>query len=103
MIFGSPWHMLARVAIWVAMPAMLFAVSPRFQSAAQARVEKDYIVVLFANGSRTMVPLRDLGDDDREFLTQLAEEHPLAHGKSKVTVAKSTAPLKKTLLVSKTE
>jgi hypothetical protein len=90
------------VGVAAIVPAV-FAVSQRFQSAAQARVEKDYIVVLFANGGKTIVPLRDLGDDDKAYLTQLAEEHPLAHGKSQVTVAKTTAPLKKTIVTSKTD
>ncbi len=96
-----------RVLIWFVLSSALLpklgAVSPHFQSAVQAREEKDYIVVLFANGGRTIVPLRDLSDDDKGFLTRLAQEHPLAHGKSQVTVAKTTAPLKKTIVVAKTD
>jgi hypothetical protein len=96
-----------RIVAWLVFTSVLLsnahAVSARFKTAAQARLEKDYVVVVFASGSRTIVPLRDLGDEDKAFLTQLAEEKPLAHGKSQVTVAKTTATLKQTIVVSKTE
>jgi hypothetical protein len=78
----------------------LFAVSPKYQDALKARIENGYAIVLLADGSRTMVPLGSLKDDDREWLTKLSEQSPLAHGKSEVKVVKEQVKAKNTIAVS---
>jgi hypothetical protein len=80
----------------------LFAVSARFKAASQARIEKSYAVVVFTDGTKAMVPLASLSDDDREYLTQLSNDKPLAHGKSQVVVAKEEVKAKQTIQVATT-
>jgi hypothetical protein len=80
----------------------LFAVSARFKAAAQARIEKSYAVVVFTDGTKAMVPLASLPDEDREYLTQLSNDKPLAHGKSQVVVAKEEVKAKQTIQVTTT-
>jgi hypothetical protein len=80
----------------------LLAVSPKFQDAVKARIENGYAIVLLANGSKTMAPLADLKPDDRAFLTQLSIDSPLAHGNSKVVIAKELVPTKVTIAASTT-
>jgi hypothetical protein len=79
------------------------AVSPRFQDAIKARIEKGFVAVGFADGTRTMVPVASLGKEDLDWLTELSQRSPLAHGKSEVVVAKTVVPVKKTVQVAKTE
>lgn len=88
------------LAAAIVLAAPLFAVSPKYQSAVKARIENGYAVVLFANGSRTMVPLDSLKDDDREWLTELSVQSPLAHGKSEIKVVKEQVRAKNTIAVS---
>ncbi len=76
------------------------AESARFHDAVKARIEKGYAVVQFADGTKTMVPVASLPEEDRAFLTALSRENPLAHGKSEVVVAKETFVVKKTIQVA---
>ena len=94
-----PSHALRLLAaMFVAGP--LLAVSPKYQDALKARIESGYAIVLLADGSRTMVPLGSLKDEDREWLTKLSEQSPLAHGKSEVKVAKEQVKAKNTIAFS---
>ena len=78
----------------------LLAVSPRYQGALKARIDGGYAIVMLADGSRTMVPLDSLKEEDREWLTKLSEESPLARGRSEVKVVKEQVQAKKTIAVS---
>jgi len=81
-------------------------VSRQYQDATMARLDATYAVVMLADGDKTMVPLASLTKADRAWLTQLAQTHPLAKGKSSVVVVASTAPAKtakQTIQVAKTE
>jgi len=78
----------------------LLAVSPKFQDAIKARIENGYAIVLLSNGSKAIAPLADLKADDRAFLTQLSIDSPLAHGNSKVIVAKEVVVAKATIAAS---
>jgi hypothetical protein len=80
----------------------LLAVTPKYQDATQARIENGYAIVLLANGSKTMVPLAVLKEDDRAWLTKLSADNPLARGKSQVTIVKEQVEAKKTIVVSGT-
>jgi hypothetical protein len=91
---------ICAVLLFVAGP--LFAVSPKYQDAVRARIENGYAVVLLANGSKTMVPIDSLKDEDRAWLTALSLQSPLAHGKSEVKVVREVVPTKKTIAVSTT-
>jgi hypothetical protein len=81
------------------------AVSARYQGAVKARIQGDYAVVVFADGSKSLVPVDSLGPDDRAWLTELSSRSPLAKGNSKVTVVKETDEVKakKTIETSKIE
>lgn len=81
------------------------AVSPQYQTATQARVSGGYIMVVFANGSKGMVPVASLKEEDREWLLVLGQKKPMAESKGTVTVVShaSLAPAKKTVLVSSVE
>ncbi len=83
----------------------MMAVSARYQDAVKARIQGDYAVVVFADGSKSLVPLSSLGADDRVWLVGLSSRSPLARGNSKVTVAKATDEVKakKTIEIAKTE
>src|SRR5580700_8301634 len=75
------------------------AVSPKYQDALKARVESTYIVVLLANGSKTIVPLDSLKPDDRDWLTKLSVESPLPKGKSEVRIVKADVKAKTTIAI----
>jgi hypothetical protein len=81
------------------------AVSAQYQGAVKARINGDYAVVVFADGSKSLVPLGSLGPDDRAWLTELSSRSPLAKGNSKVTVVKETNEVKakKTIETSKVD
>jgi hypothetical protein len=81
------------------------AVSAQYQGAVKARINGNYAVVLFADGSKSLVPLDSLGPDDRAWLTGLSNRSPLAHGNSKVVVVKETDEVKakNTIETAKTE
>lgn len=80
----------------------LLAVSPKYQDAVKARIENGYAIVLLANGSKTMVPLDSLKEDDRAWLTKLSLESPLAQGKSEVRIVKDEIKAKTTITESST-
>jgi hypothetical protein len=81
------------------------AVSARYQEAVKARIQGDYAIVVFADGSKSLVPVSSLSPDDLAWLTALGSRSPLAHGNSKVTVVKETdeVKVKKTIETSKIE
>jgi hypothetical protein len=81
----------------------LLGVTPKYQDALKARINDGYAIVQLADGSRTMVPLASLSQEDRDWLTNLSTQNPLAHGKSVVQVVKVTAPVKNTIAVSSVE
>lgn len=72
----------------------------RFENALKARVENGYATLLFADGTKTMVPLASLADEDRALVTALSARSPLAHGQSAVVIAKETVTAKHTIQVS---
>lgn len=80
----------------------LLAVSPKYQDALKARIENNYAIVVLANGSKTMVPLASLKEEDRAFLVQLSIDSPLAHGNSQVVIVKEVVKPKTTIVVSST-
>jgi hypothetical protein len=81
------------------------AVSARYQEAVKARIQGGYAVVVFSDGSRSLIPVSSIGPDDLAWLTQLSTRSPLAHGKSTIVVVKETDEVKakKTIEISKTE
>ena len=81
------------------------AASARFEKAVKARIDGDHVVVLFADGTRSIVPLASLGVADQALLTDLSARNPLAKGRSQVTVVgdAALAKLKKTIEVSRIE
>ena len=78
----------------------LLAVSPRYQGATSARIDNGYAVVLLVDGSKAMVPLDSLKEEDREWLKNLSARSPLARGKSEVRVVKEEVKAKSTIAVS---
>ncbi|HEY4989330.1 MAG TPA: hypothetical protein VII09_05950, partial [Opitutaceae bacterium] len=64
------------------------AVTPKYQGALKARIENGYVIVLLADGMKTMVPLDSLKAEDRDWLMKLSSENPLGHGKSEVKFVK---------------
>lgn len=81
----------------------LTSVSPQFREVTQARFEETQVVMLLANGSRSIAPLPALSPTDLAWLKKIAQDNPLARGKSSVVVVASTDPVKKTIQVAKTE
>ncbi|HZP59473.1 MAG TPA: hypothetical protein VFB27_04040 [Opitutaceae bacterium] len=81
------------------------AVSLKYQSAVKARINGDYAVVQFADGSKSLVPLSSLDSSDRAWIVRLSSQNPMAAGKAKVVVVKAEdlVKAKKTIEVSKTE
>jgi hypothetical protein len=71
------------------------AVSPEYQTATQARVSGAYIVVVYANGTKSVVPSASLQAEDRDWLVQLSQKKPLAQGKSSVVVVAAEPSAKK--------
>ena len=92
--------MLPLLVIGLLLAGRVGAESARFSNAVKARIEKGYAVVQFADGTKTMVPMASLPDEDRTFLTALSSQSPLAHGKSEVVVAKETFNVKRTIQVA---
>jgi hypothetical protein len=90
---------LAAVAI---LSGPLLAVTLKYQDAVIARIENGYVIVLLANGSKTMLPLGSLKEDDRVWLTKLSLESPLAPGKSEVRIVREAIMAKTTIAVSST-
>lgn len=90
------------LAVLMLLSGSLLAVTQKYQDATKARIENGYAIVQFANGSKTMVPLASLQEDDRAWLTKLSMESPLAHGKSEVKVVKEEIKAKVTIAVSTT-
>ena len=80
----------------------LLAVSPKYQGALKARIENGFAIVILANGSKAMLPLDSLKEDDRAWLTKLSIESPLARGTSVVTFVKDDVKAKTTIAVSST-
>jgi hypothetical protein len=97
---------MKRSGLLLALPLFLstalFAVTPKYQEALKARIENGYAVVLLANGSKTMVPMASLKEDDRAWLTQLSIDNPLPHGNSQVVIVKEVVKPKSTIAVSST-
>lgn len=98
--------LLASLVLFI-VNALSAAVSERFKTARQARINGNYMMVVMADGSKTMVPVASLSPEDREWLTALSVDNPLAAGKSKVTVVSAEAAAqkkaKKTIEISKIE
>jgi hypothetical protein len=81
------------------------APSAQYEKAVQARIEKTYIVVRFADGTKSLVPTASLLPDDLAWLTELSTRSPLAKGNSQITVVKAPTETKTktTIEISKTE
>lgn len=80
------------------------AVSLEYKTATQARISGSYVMVVFANGSKAMVPTASLKVEDHDWLVALSQNKPMAAGKATVTVVtaaeSSGAPAKKTIVTS---
>ena len=76
--------------------------NPKLQNVAAARIDGNYAVIVTGDGSRSLLPLTELSPPDRAWLEAFAAGHSLAHGNSRVVTVASTAPEKKTIVVSKT-
>lgn len=72
-------------SLWIA-GEMFAAVSAPYQSATQARVNGTYMMVVFADGTKSMVPTASLKPEDHEWLIALSQKKPMAESKSKVTI-----------------
>jgi len=94
---------LSAVLLLCATQAM--AVSAQYEAAVKARIENGYAVVLFADGTKGLVPLASLQPVDRDWLTELSRRSPLTPGKSQVVVVKAEAEVKvkNTILTAKTD
>jgi len=79
-----------------------FAASAPFHDAVKARIEGGYAVVLFSDGTKSVVPLATLNDADRAWLAGLSAENPLSRGKSEFKVVKETPTAKNTIQVATT-
>jgi len=98
------FKVLLSVALFLAANHLL-AVSAKYQGAVKARINGNYAVVGFADGSKSLVPLNELSPEDRAWLTQLSTQSPLAAGKSKIIVVKEADEVKakKTIEIAKTD
>jgi hypothetical protein len=76
------------------------AVSSRLEGVVRARIDKSYAVVFFADGTRFMVPMSSLTEEDRTWLANLSNEKPVAHGNSVVTITSAPVTAKKTIVTS---
>src|SRR3954468_6830471 len=105
LIFKSGWIRRALLVTgWVLAAGPGFAASATLNGAVKARIEKSYAVVLFADGSKKMVPFASLSDEDRTYITQLSATQPLPAGKSTVVAQDTSAtPPKVTIVTAKTE
>ena len=90
------------LAVLILVSGAAFAVSPRYQDALKARIDGTYVVVLLANGSKTIVPITALSAEDRDRLTKLSIDGPLPKGKSEVRIVKADVKAKTTIVVSST-
>jgi hypothetical protein len=85
----------------------LAAVSDSYKTATQARVNGTYVMVVFADGTKSMVPTASLKPEDHEWLIALSQKKPMAVGKSTVTIAApaevSPPKAKKTIVTSTVE
>ncbi len=83
------------------------AVSSQYQTAKQARINGDYAMVVFADGTKSMVPLKSLKIEDHDWVIALSKQKPLAEGKSSVVVVAAAAPVadqpKKTIVTATVE
>ncbi|HTJ79134.1 MAG TPA: hypothetical protein VL357_09070 [Rariglobus sp.] len=93
-------RLLSLAALFLFFTLHAGAVSSQFKDAVQARIDKNYAVVVFADGTRSLVPLATISEEDRAWLASLSAEKPLAHGNSVVTVVKPTIPAKHTIVTS---
>jgi len=96
-------RILGLTALLIVLSADVRAVSSSLQGAVKARIDKSYAVVVFADGTRSMLPLSSLNEEDRAWLTNLSLEKPVAHGNSVVTVvavAKAPGVAKQTIVTS---
>jgi len=59
-----------------------------FEGLAAALAEKGYVAVQYQDGRRAMFPTGELSEAESAWLATFAAEHPLAHGKSTVVIAK---------------
>jgi hypothetical protein len=79
------------------------AVSHQYQTATQAKINGAYVMVVLANGSKTMVPAASLTPEDHDWLVALSRQKPMPASKATVTIAPVEAPaarIKKTILTS---
>lgn len=87
--------------------AAIAAVSTQYQTAKQARINGDYAMVVFSDGTKSMVPLKSLKIEDRDWVIELSKQKPMAEGKSSVVIVAPSAPVadqpKKTLVTSTVE
>lgn len=95
----------AALLLLVAAEAIAAVATTSFKDAVKARLENNYAVVLFADGTKKMVPLASLSAEDRAAVTTLSTDSPLPKGKSTVTIAdtRPVAQIKKTIVTTKTE
>jgi hypothetical protein len=90
------------LSLWIAGETHA-AVSAQYQSATQARVNGTYMMVVFADGTKSMVPTASLKPEDHEWLIALSQKKPMAVGKSTVTVmapSEASPPKAKTTIVT---
>jgi hypothetical protein len=97
----SVLKLLAPVFAWLLLlSSPLLALSPKFEGATSARIENGYVFVLLANGTKSIVQLSSLKPEDREWLTKLSVDSPLARGNSQVIIVKEVVKPKTTIAVS---
>ncbi len=70
---------------------------PNFEKAAKARIEDNYVVVLWASGKKAIYPVSTLTSDDLAILTAIAEKRPLAKGSGRVEDYHPAEPRKVTI------
>ena len=74
----------------------LAEVSTEYRTATLARVNGTYIMVVHANGTKSMVPVASLKTEDHAWLIELSQKKPLPQSKSSVVVVAAEAPAPKT-------
>lgn len=103
--------MLRRLfALACLLPALAIAqvpagVSSDYRDAVQARESGAYMMVVYADGKKSLVPVASLRPPDLAWLRDLAANKPLAKGNSSVTVvaAPTTVPAKQTIVTAETK
>jgi len=93
-------RILGLAALLFLLSADARAVSSSLQGVVKARIDKSYAVVVFADGTRSMLPLSSLNEEDRAWLANLSATNALARGNSVVTVVKPTVAAKTTIVTS---